>query len=178
MTDAVARYRTAAQRVDVEALLACLTPEAELVSPISGRLVFRGHDDLRVVLHAIYRTLHDLRWAEERGDAAVRFVAGRAAVGPLAVTDIIRFDLAEDGRIRSIQPHLRPWLAVTGLGALLAVRLSRHPGVLGRAWRSRPDGAAEWGRCPPCSEPAATDPGRPPDGRRPRWTLRVGGHHG
>ena len=137
MIDAVARYRAASQRADIDALLACLTPDAELVSPISARLVFRGHDDLRVLLTGVYRALGELQWTEERGDDAVRFAAGRAVLGPLTLTDITQFDLSADGRIRCIRPHLRPWLALTVLAGVLAARLSRHPGVLRRALSTR-----------------------------------------
>ncbi len=42
-------------------------------------------------------------------------------------------DLAADGKIRRIRPHLRPWLAVTVFGLLIGSKLARHPGVLGRA---------------------------------------------
>jgi hypothetical protein len=37
--DAVARYRTASETNDIDGLIATLAPDAELVSPLSGRLV-------------------------------------------------------------------------------------------------------------------------------------------
>ena len=37
--DAVARYRDASERNDIDSLLETLTDDAELVSPISGRMV-------------------------------------------------------------------------------------------------------------------------------------------
>jgi len=40
--DAVARYRAASEANDIGALLETLAPDVELVSPLSGRLVFRG----------------------------------------------------------------------------------------------------------------------------------------
>lgn len=45
------------------------------------------------------------------------------------------FDLADDGRIRRIRPHLRPWVALTLLAIQLLPKLGRHPGVLVRALR-------------------------------------------
>jgi hypothetical protein len=46
-------------------------------------------------------------------------------------------ELAPDGRIRRISPHLRPWLALSTLALKLGVRMARHPGVLLRALRGR-----------------------------------------
>ena len=42
MDDAVARYRTASEANDINGLIATLTPDVQLVSPLSGRLVFRS----------------------------------------------------------------------------------------------------------------------------------------
>ena len=38
MDDAVARYRTASEENDIDALMTALAPDAELVSPLSARL--------------------------------------------------------------------------------------------------------------------------------------------
>ncbi|HYN51791.1 MAG TPA: nuclear transport factor 2 family protein [Thermoleophilaceae bacterium] len=133
MDDAVARYRAATEANDIEAVMSVLTPDAELVSPISGRMVFRGHDDLRVLLTAVYGSMTGLRWREEVGDGSVRVVIGDAAVGPVKLADAMVFELAEDGRIRRIRPHLRPWLALTFLALKLGPKLGRHPGLVRRA---------------------------------------------
>ena len=60
MEDAVDRYRAARGEADVAALMEALTPDVEVVSPLSGRLVFRGRDDVRVVLGAVYSTIAQL----------------------------------------------------------------------------------------------------------------------
>ena len=64
MDDAVSRYRAASEANDIEAMMGTLTSDAELVSPISGHMVFRGHDDLRALLTAVYGSLSGLRWRE------------------------------------------------------------------------------------------------------------------
>ena len=45
------------------------------------------------------------------------------------------FELATDGRIRKISPHLRPWLALTLFALLLGPKIGIHPGVVLRALR-------------------------------------------
>ncbi len=135
MDDAVARYRAASEAGDVAAAMQTLAPAAELVSPLSGRLVFRGTEDVRVLLTAIYGTLSGVRWSEEVGDDRLRLVVGEAMVGPLRLEDAMVLELAEDGRIQRIRPYLRPWLAVTLLALRLAPKVARHPEVVRRALR-------------------------------------------
>jgi hypothetical protein len=135
--DAVARYRAASENNDMDALIATLAPDVELVSPLSGRLVFRGRDDLRVLLGAVYGGMKGLRWREELGDGATRVVLGDGTVGPFKLADAMVCDLDGDGQIRRIRPYLRPWLALTFLALQLAPKIGRHPSVTLRAARRR-----------------------------------------
>lgn len=135
--DAIARYRTASEKNDMDGLIAALAPDAELISPLSGRLVFRGRDDLRVLLSAVYGGIKGLRWREELGDGAARVVLGDGTVGPFKLADAMVCELDAEGRIRRIRPYLRPWLALTFLALKLAPKMGRHPGVILRAARRR-----------------------------------------
>src|SRR5258708_12498952 len=58
--DAVAVFCDATRANDVDRMVTALAPEAELLSPLSGRMVFRGRDDLRVLLGAVYGGLSNL----------------------------------------------------------------------------------------------------------------------
>jgi SnoaL-like protein len=131
--NAIARYRAASETNDIDALMATLAPDAELISPISGRMVFRGQNDLRALLHAVYSALRDWKWREELGDETRRVVIGDGRVGPFKLGDAMVFELAPDGRIRRIRPHLRPWLGLTGFALVAGPRIARHPGVIWRA---------------------------------------------
>jgi hypothetical protein len=134
--DAVSRYRAASEANDIEALMETLASDVEVVSPISGRMVFRGQDDVRLLLAAVYGSLRGLRWSETVGEGERRVVLGEARVGPVGLTDAMVFELASDGRIRRISPHLRPWLALTIFAALLGPKVGRRPGVMWRALRA------------------------------------------
>lgn len=134
--DAVARYRTASEANDIDALMGTLSPDIELVSPISGRMVFRGSGDVRLLLTAVYGTLTGLRWTSELGDGATRAVVGECRVGPVKLGDAMVFELAEDGHIRRIRPHLRPWLALSLFALMLGPKVARHPAVVWRALRA------------------------------------------
>ena len=139
MEDAVTRYRAASEAGDIDAIMATLAPDAELVSPVSGRMVFRGRDDLRVLLAAVYGAvgMSGLHWHQELGDGSVRVLVGEARLGPLPLGDAMVLELAPDGQIRRMRPHLRPWLTLTLVALRLGPRLARHPGVVRRALRRR-----------------------------------------
>lgn len=131
--DAVARYRLASEQNDIVGLMESLAPDAELVSPLSGHVVFRGHDDLRVLLGAVYGSLTDLRWGEEIGSGAVRVVTGDCRIAGLRLGDAMVLELTSDDKIPRIRPHLRPWPPVTVFAVVLGVRLIARPGILRRA---------------------------------------------
>ncbi|MET8870544.1 nuclear transport factor 2 family protein [Nocardia sp. NPDC004604] len=135
MSDAVAQFREATEAADIDAMMRTLAPDAELTSPLSGRLTFRGHDDLRILLTAAYGSLSHLRWTENIGDGDRRVLLAEASVGPFRMTEAMILELAADGRIRRLNPHLRPWLPLSFLAVKLGPRLLRHPGVMRRAAR-------------------------------------------
>ncbi len=129
-------YMRASEANDIDAMMETLAPDAELVSPISGHMVFRGTDDLRVLLTAVYGSMTGLRWGRQVGEGPVRAVVGEGSVGPMKIGDAMVFELAADGRIQRIRPHLRPWLALTLFALVLGPKVGRHPGVVRRALRS------------------------------------------
>jgi hypothetical protein len=136
MDDVVTRYQAASEANDIDSLITLLEPDAELISPLSGRMVFRGVNDLRVLLTAVYGSLRGWRWREEVGDGGLRILVGDGKVGPFRVGDAMLFELSRNGKIQRIRPHLRPWLGLTGFAVLVGPRLARHPSVILRALRT------------------------------------------
>lgn len=131
--DPVARFRHATVTTDIPALLDTLTEDAELVSPVSGRLVFRGRADLAPLLTLVYRGIRELRWTDTIGTDSTRILLGEARFGPFRMTEALVLELAADGRIQRLRPHLRPWLALTAVALWLGPNLLRHPGIIRRA---------------------------------------------
>lgn len=132
--DAVAHYEAASAGGDIDALMKTLAPDAELISPLVASGVISGHKDLRVLLEAVYTTIHDLRWIERFGDDRRVVMIGEAKVGPFRIGDAAIMELAEDGSIRRIRPHLRPWLATTFFALRVLLKVGKHPGLLRRSW--------------------------------------------
>lgn len=136
MDDALARYMDASERNDIGAMMSALAPDVELVSPISGRMVFKGEDDVRHLLAAVYGSLKGLRWTQTLGEGKDRVAVGEARLLGVRMTDAMVFELAPDGRICRIGPHLRPWLALTLFALVLGPQVGRRPGMVWRALRA------------------------------------------
>jgi SnoaL-like domain len=133
--DAVAVFCEATRVNDIGRLMSVLAPDAELISPLSGRMVFRGRDDLRVLLAAVYGGLKGLTWQEVIGEGSTRVAVSTARVAGLTIADAMVLDLDDTGLITRIRPHLRPWLAITLFALLLGPKIARRPGVVRRALR-------------------------------------------
>jgi SnoaL-like domain len=75
-TDAVAAFCEAAVVNDVDGMVATLAPDVELVSPLSGHTVFRGREDLRVLLDAVFGSLRGVHWQDFVGAGSTRAIRG------------------------------------------------------------------------------------------------------
>jgi hypothetical protein len=133
--EAVATFLDATRARDIDRIVSTLAPDAELHSPLFGNMVFRGRDDLRVLLGAVYGGLSGLVWREVIGEGATRVAVSDARIAGLTITDAMVLELDEAGLIVRIRPHLKPWLAITLFALLLGPKIARHPGVLRRALR-------------------------------------------
>ncbi len=133
--DAVATFCAAARAKDVDRMMSVLSPAAELVSPLSGRMVFRGRDDLQVLLGAVYGAQSNLIWHEVIGDGSTRVAVSEARIAGVTITDAMVLELDDAGLIVRIRPHLRPWLAITLFALLLGPKMARYRGALVRALR-------------------------------------------
>jgi SnoaL-like domain len=136
MDEPLSRYLAASEAGNLSGVGEAFTEDIEVVSPISGRMIFRGRDDAQFLLAAVYGSLRDLRWTETLGEGERRVVLGHTRIGPVRMTDAMVFDLAPDGRIRRISPHLRPWLALTLFALVLGPQVARRPGMIRRALRA------------------------------------------
>ncbi|KWX26268.1 hypothetical protein AFM11_01835 [Mycolicibacterium wolinskyi] len=119
----------------MDRLVDTLAPGAELVSPLSGRMVFRGREDLRLLLAEVYGGLRDLRWQEVIGDGRTRVAVSEARIAGITITDALVFELDDTGRIMRLRPHLRPLLAIAVFALLLGPKIARHPAAVRRALR-------------------------------------------
>jgi hypothetical protein len=124
----VSAFRTAAERRDLDGLLACFSDDAIVRSPVSARLRFEGPAQLREIFGIVLERLEVIEYYEELGDESSRalFYRGRLAGADIEETQLIR--LAPDGRIREIVFFIRPFPGLAGVAAGLAAELARARG--------------------------------------------------
>jgi hypothetical protein len=134
--DSLSRYRSASEAGDITGLMEATAPEVEVVSPISGRMVFKGQKDVEFLLSAVYGVLRGLQWKEAIGEGSHRVLYGEARLLGVRLTDAMVFELDGEGRIRRISPHLRPWLALSLFAVVLGPKVGLRPGVIWRALRN------------------------------------------
>src|SRR5919201_1750563 len=99
MDDAVATFLEATKACDIDRIVSTLAPEAELLSPLFGRMVFRGRDDLRVLLGAVYGGLSGLVWREVIGGGTTRVAVSDARIAGVTITDAMVLELNDAGQI-------------------------------------------------------------------------------
>jgi hypothetical protein len=128
-----ARYRKTAEAGDIEGLLATLSPDVVFHSPITERVVFRGHDEMRELLEAVFDTFTEIRYFLDIGDDRTRSLAFRAFVGRQPVEEATRVELDDDGRITDLTAYFRPLPAITLIAATLVPKVvaRRHGPLLG-----------------------------------------------
>jgi hypothetical protein len=124
----VSAFRAAAERRDLDGLIACFSDDAVIRSPVSARLRFEGPDQLREIFGIVLERLEVIEYFEELGDESSRalFYRGRLAGADIEETQLVR--LAPDGRIREIVFFIRPLPGLAGVAAGLAPELARARG--------------------------------------------------
>ena len=133
MSDTVNRYLRASAANDIPGLMSTLAPDAEFVSPLSARMVFKGKPDIEFLLTAVYGALAGLRWGEPIGDHHRWVAISEGRAGPFRLDDAMAFEVDAQGLITRLRPHLRPWLGTTFFALMLGPKIARRPGVLRRA---------------------------------------------
>lgn len=136
--DVAGQFLDAVAAGDTDAVMEAMAEDAEMVTPLSSRMVIRGHDDLRVVFAALLPELSKhLRWRVRVGNGETTVAVAVARLGGVRVEDAMLIEHNADGRIHRITPHVRPLLGLTVSAFVLGPKLLRHPGIICRALSSR-----------------------------------------
>ena len=136
--DVVTHFLAGVAAGDTDAVIDTMAADAELVTPLSNRVVVRGRDDLRVFFTAFLPVLSkELQWGARVGGGKTTVALAVARIGGVRVQDAMLIEQDEDGRIRRLTPHIRPWLGLTVSALVLGPKLIRHPGLIRRAMSRR-----------------------------------------
>lgn len=124
MTATTARYRSAGEAHDIDGVLDTLAADVVLRSPISGRVSFRGRDEVRGLLDSVFATITDIRYFADIGDDRTRALFYRGNVDGQPVEEAARIELNADGQISEITLFFRPLPGLAALTAALVPRLA------------------------------------------------------
>ena len=121
--------RAAMEARDVDAVVDCFAPDAVFRSPLTDRLTFTGHAQIRALTQVILDALTDFRYDDQAAGPGTGILTWHARIGgqPIEGVDQIRF--RPDGKIGEFTVFFRPLpaaaVALRVIGTGLARR--RHP---------------------------------------------------
>lgn len=118
-----ARYRAAAEAHDVEGVIDTLAPDVVLHSPITERVGFHGHAEMRELLGSVFESLTEIRYTHDVGDERTRALFVRAKVAGQSVEEAMRIELDEHARITAISLFFRPLPGLAALASTLGPRV-------------------------------------------------------
>ncbi|MFC0676032.1 hypothetical protein [Brachybacterium hainanense] len=130
---AIEIWRRAGETGDPQAAVRALGDGAELVSPFTERFVFRGPEEVEVLLTAVFSVVSGFRYEHEIRDGSAALLVARARVRGVDLHEMQHLELEADGRIRRITLAMRPLTAITALARELGPVLARAHGRPGAA---------------------------------------------
>ncbi|HTW42753.1 MAG TPA: nuclear transport factor 2 family protein [Solirubrobacteraceae bacterium] len=83
--DVATRMLQAIVAHDLDAMLATLAPNVVLNSPITGRVAFHGHQEMRELMRAHFATVKDIRYFADARHGRLRATLARLLFAPLAL---------------------------------------------------------------------------------------------
>jgi hypothetical protein len=113
-----------------------LAADVTLPSPLIGRAVFKGRDDVLALLRIVYSLLGAVRWQAPVGEGSRWVGLTETRVAGMRIDDAMVFELDGEGMIVQLRPHLRPLLATIVFFLLIGPRVAPQPGLLLRALRA------------------------------------------
>jgi hypothetical protein len=130
---AIARWRSAEERGDVDAAVACLSPDIVLSSPLTDQFRFEGSDQLRDFLTAAFTAVKDVQYHTQTGEGDTYALVYRARVGSQPFEEVQMLRLDDEARITEITLFGRPMPALTSLMHIMGPALARQQGRRGLA---------------------------------------------
>ncbi len=119
-------FRAAAERHELEPILAVLAPDVVVKSPVTDRLPVSGLEEARELFGVVFEELGELTYTDELGSGDTRMLVyrGRLAGEEIEEAQLLRFDA--EGRIRELTFFIRPLPGLAGVAARFAPALARR----------------------------------------------------
>lgn len=121
-----AALRSAMLARDLDAVVGTFTPDATFRSPLTDRLRFTGHAEIRALTRVLFDLLKDFQYTSQATGAGTATLAWQARIAGQPIEGIDLLQLGEDGKIREFTVFFRPLPAA-------AAALQAIPSSLARA---------------------------------------------
>ena len=116
-------FRKAVEAFDLDAALACLSPEVVLHSPVTFK-PFVGRDAVAVLFGILFKTFEDFRYVDEfHGEDGSTVLHFRTRIGDRDVEGIDMIKPGAAGLIEDFTVMVRPLSAVTALRDSIGAQL-------------------------------------------------------
>jgi hypothetical protein len=127
------RYRRAGETGDVDLALSTFAENAVLHSPLTDRVRFTGHAELRSLLEVAYDHIDDMRFHTDVGDEHSRVVIYRARIRGVDMEEatLLRFD--DEGKIAEATLFIRPLPGLVEVMGTFGPDIARRNGRHGAA---------------------------------------------
>ena len=119
-------FRTAMEAGDADAVVDAFAPDAVFRSPLTDRLAFTGHAQIRTLTQVVLDALTDLRYTGEAAGESTATLTWQARIGgqPIEGADQLRF--RPDGKIAEATVFFRPLPAAAAALRVIGAGLARR----------------------------------------------------
>jgi hypothetical protein len=121
-------YRRAAETGDVDLAMTAFAPDAVLHSPLTSRVRFTGHAELRPLIEVAYAHLSEIRFHTDVGDERTRVVVYTARIGGEDIEEATVVTLNDDGLIAEATLFVRTLPALVALMDRFGPDIARRNG--------------------------------------------------
>jgi SnoaL-like domain len=127
------RYRRAGETGDVDLALSTFAEDAVLRSPLTDRVRFTGHAELRALIEVAYGRVDGIRFHTDVGDERTRVVVYTARIGGADLEEAALLRLDDRGRITEATLFIRPLPAQVAVMGAFGPDIARRNGRRGAA---------------------------------------------
>jgi hypothetical protein len=119
------QLRTAMEARDLVAIVDSFAPDAVFRSPLTGRLAFKGRDQIGALTQVVLDVLDDFQYTDELSSRDSAFLVARARVGGTDIEMVDHIRLNKDGKIRELTVFFRPMPAIAVAMRVIGSGLAR-----------------------------------------------------
>src|ERR1700704_4323203 len=119
------QIRIAMEARDSAAVVDAFAPDAIFRSPFTGRLTFKGRDQIGALVQVVFDVLDDFHYTDELSGRDSAFLVARARVGGTDIEMVDHIRLDEHGKIRELTVFFRPMPAIAVAMRLIGSGLVR-----------------------------------------------------